>query len=73
MATQEQIAIAELATKMDYVVKSIDEMKAYVVHKSTHEALERRVEKLENASMKWIPIVISIISAATAIVSIIYK
>lgn len=59
MALEEQKAIVELTSDMKYVVKTLDEIKTNMVHKSTHEALEKRVEKLEHAPWRTISIILS--------------
>lgn len=73
MAVEEQRAIAELTSDMKYVVKTLDEIKLNMVHKSTHEALEKRVDKLEHAPWKMFTIVISILSALASIYTIYHK
>jgi hypothetical protein len=73
MAGEEQKAIASLEAKMDLLIKSVDEIKLYYVQKVQFEALEKRVEKLENAPYRWVNTAISAISAAVAVIAIIMK
>lgn len=59
MAVEEQKAIVELSRDIQYIVKTLDEIKLAMVHKSQHEALEKRVEKLEHAPWRVITICLS--------------
>lgn len=69
----QRVIIAELSTKMDYVIQSVNEMKTYVVHKAQFEALEKRVDKLEGAPHKWVSLIVSAVGVGVAIIAVILK
>ncbi|HJV45279.1 MAG TPA: hypothetical protein VJ824_06085 [Bacillota bacterium] len=70
-------AIASLEAKMDLVLKFIEEIKASLatnyVQKVQFEDLKLRVDKLEGAGHRWIPIILTAIASIAAVIALFIK
>jgi len=54
--------IGELKAKLDMVLDTVKDLKTNYVTVEAYRSLETRVNRIENAPTKWLPIIISAVS-----------